>query len=177
MGAGELPRTGAASETLPRRARTLSCNLAALSNMAARQSPCKDKQLVGRLVWHEVSFQGPGAQPCDLPENLQGRLDHVFVNGSIYPQTFTTTASTLPTALQIVGAASPPAVRVNPPRKGAFRTAPSTGSARQTLEHVARTGIGLPHTASADFVTTVTGPSGPHSPPAVQPAINVTLTP
>jgi hypothetical protein len=139
-------------------------------------SPCHDKQPVGHLVTHEVQFRGPGTQSCELPEDQRGQVDHVFTNASIYPQTFTTVGSTTPGALAVAGPASPPPVRVPGVKKGPIRAKPSTGTASQDLEHVSGTGIGLPHTATAAFDTTVTAPWGSCPPPATPPAVNITLT-
>jgi hypothetical protein len=68
--------------------------------------------VVGHFLWPEVQFHGPdGNRPCELPEGQQGQVEQVFINGSIYPQTFTTTAMTRPAALTFVGAASRPQCR------------------------------------------------------------------
>ena len=140
--------------------------------MASNQSPCQDKQSAGHFVWHEAKFHGPGSS-CDLPENQQGRVEHIFINASIYPQTFSTTASTSPAALGISSCVTTPAVTVPQPRPGAFRLPQNTGTATQMLEHRPATGVGLPHTATADFQTSVSSPGGPRT---CAPSVNVTLT-
>jgi hypothetical protein len=146
--------------------------------MAAHHSWCRTKELVGSFTWHEVSFQGPDtARACELSENQQGRVAHTFENLSIYPVTFTTTASTSPDALKVVGSASPPPVTVPAPKKGALRRRPETRSASQMLEHQAGTGVGLPHTATVDFATTITSPKVALPPPPNAPAISVMLKP
>jgi hypothetical protein len=146
--------------------------------MTAHHSPCATRQLVGHLVWHEVSFCGPDAAcACELPENQQGHLDHVFESLSVYPHTFTTTASTSPAALRVVGPASPEPVTVLAPKKAALRKRSSKGSASQTLEHQTGTGVGLPHTGTVDFTTSVTKGTVALPSPANAPAINVILKP
>lgn len=148
-----------------------------LTSMVPSSSPCQEKQLIGHLVWHEVSFRCPSiGQLCELPENQQGVVEHIFVNGSIYPQTFSTTVSTQPTALRIIGPESPPAVKVPKCVRGPLRTKNSTGKASQTLEHLHGTGVGLPHTATADFSTTATPPWGSSSSPETKLTISITLT-
>ena len=133
--------------------------------MAAAHPPCHDKHLVGHLVWHEVRFLGPDVgHPCDLPEHRQGHVEHVFVNGSIYPQTFTTTALARPAALSVAGPAGPPAVRVSASVRGPLRADASTGIASQVLAHLPGTGISPPHMATADFSTAAIPPWGPRHP-------------
>jgi hypothetical protein len=146
--------------------------------MPNHQGPCKVKRLVGHLVWHEVSFIGPGTTcPGNLPENGRGDVDHLFVNGSIYPQTFVTTVSTQPGALAVVGLASPPAVLVPQCTTGPIRTKPSTGTASQVLEHLPDRHVGLPHTATASFTTSVTpGWATSPAPSNPGPSISVVLT-
>jgi hypothetical protein len=98
------------------------------------------------------------------------------MNGSIYQQTFATTVSTRPDALQVAGPSSPPPVIVSKASKGPFRSQPTIGIATQVLEHGAATGVGLPHTATAEFATSVTPPWNTPSAPAVPPTVSVTLT-
>lgn len=143
---------------------------------AHRNSSCQAKKLVGRLVWHEVSFCGPDTvHNCELPVNQRGHVDHVFSSLSIYDQIFTTTASTSPTALQIVGSPGPISVTVLKPSPGALRKTPSTGNASQELEHQPGTGVGLPRTATASFTTSTDRGGAP--PSTSRPAINVWLKP
>jgi len=146
--------------------------------MTAHNPPCQDKQLVGILAWHNVSFRGPdAARACDLPENQQGHVDHVFESRSVYPQTFTTIASTSPRALRVVGPDGPPQVKVPGARRGLLRTPPSSSTASQVLEHHAGTGVGLPLTATADFTTTVTSRAVTLPLRPSQPSVSVTLKP
>src|ERR1700733_10061095 len=110
--------------------------------MMPHHSPCGARQVVGHLVWHGVSFQGPDTKrACDLPEKQQGKVDHVFENLSVYPMTFTTATSTSVAALRVVGSASTDPVTVLAPKKGALRTTSEKGKASQVLEHSAGTGI------------------------------------
>jgi len=140
-------------------------------------SPCEDTQGVGHLVWHHVTFRGPGAdESCHLPEGHHGVIEHEFINLSIYQQTFATTAFTQPAALQVAGASSPPPVVVAKASKGPFRSQPAIGIATQVLEHIAGTGVVLPHTATAQFATTATPPWNTPSSAAVPPTVSVTLT-
>jgi len=140
-------------------------------------SPCEDKQAAGHLVWHKVKFHGPVAgRKCDLPENQSGTVDHEFINGSIYQQTFATSVSTQPTALRVAGPASPPPVVVTKAFKGWLRSQPTTGIAAQALEHVPATGVVLPLTATAEFTTTVTPPWNTPSSPSTPPTVSITLT-
>jgi hypothetical protein len=144
--------------------------------MAAHRSWCRTRESVGSFIWHEVSFHGPAdARACELPENQQGHVAHTFENLSIYPVKFTTTASTSPDALKVVGSASPPGVTVPAPKKGAFRRRPEKRGASQRLEHQAGTGVGLPHTAAVDFATTVTSTEVELPPAPNAPAISVML--
>lgn len=141
-------------------------------------TPCHDRQSAGHLLWHEVKFRGPtAARPCELPETNQGTVEHTFINGSIYQQTFATTISTTPAALHVLGSPSPPAVVVPRASKGPLLSRPTPAPATQTLEHIAGTGVGLPHLASASFATTVTPPWGTPSYPAVPPTVGITLAP
>jgi hypothetical protein len=134
--------------------------------------------LPAHLVRHEVNFRGPNAaQAYDLPESQQGHVSHVFVNESIYPQIFSTTASTTLAALRVIGPASPPPVTVLCATKKMLWAIPRKGTASQVLEHQARTGIILPYTATARFLTTATGPWGTPSPLASPPTISITLKP
>jgi hypothetical protein len=152
--------------------------MAASAVMAGHGAPCSDTQVVGHLLVHEVRFTGPvGGQQCELPEGQHGQVEHVFENRSIYPHTFNTTATVTPGALAVVGPPSPPPVTVPSARRGPLRATPGKGTASQKVEHVAGLGIGLPHTATAAFTTTVTAPWGacPLSP--TQPAVSITLTP
>lgn len=145
--------------------------------MTANNAQCHDRQTVGHLLWHEARFTGPAAgSPCELPEGLRGQVEHIFENRSIYPQVFSTTAWTMPSALTI-GPSSPPPVRVPAARTGPLRRTPSTASASQKVEHVPGTGLGLPHTGTAAFTTTVTAPWGAGAPSAAEPAVSITLTP
>jgi hypothetical protein len=129
------------------------------------------------LVWHEVNFRGPdAAQPCELPENKQGVVEHTFINGSIYKQTFATTISTSPAALHVPGPPSPPPVVVGPAKKGPLRSHPTTAPATQALEHVAGTGIGLPLAATADFATIITPPWVTPISPTAPPTVSIMLT-
>ena len=141
------------------------------------RNPCQDKQGAGHLVWHKVTFRGPvDGQPCELPENQQGIIEHEFINGSIYQQSFATAVSTQPSALQVDGSLGPPPVVVRKAASGWKGTQPTVGVATQKFDHVAGTGLGLPHTGTAEFTTTVTPPWGIPSSPATPPTISVTLT-
>jgi hypothetical protein len=145
--------------------------------MTDHHSLCQTKKLtVAHLVSHRVSFRGPDAgHACDLPENHRGDVSHVFENESIYPLKCETTVSTTVAALKVVGPAGIDPVPVQGSSQGPFRARPSTGIASQVLEHNAGTGIVLPHTAAAEFTTTVTGPWGTLRPRPCQPIISVTL--
>lgn len=140
-------------------------------------SPCEDTQGVGHLVWHHVTFRSPLAdEPCHLPEGQRGVVEHEFINLSIYQQTFATTVSTVPAALQAAGSSSPPPVVVAKASKGPFRSQPAVGIATQMLEHVAGTSVILPHTATARFATTATPPWNVPSSAAAPPTVSITLT-
>jgi hypothetical protein len=145
--------------------------------MSSRQQSCQDQQVIGTLLTHEVQFNGPGAMPCELPEQLQGRISHVFTNYSIYPYSCVITAATQPPALSVVGPLKTPPVQVPKVQKRPLRAIPGTGTASQQLEHVGGTGLGLPHTGSASFATVVTAPWGFLPPAAIDPAVSITLTP
>jgi hypothetical protein len=139
--------------------------------------PCEDIQAAGHLVWHHVTFRGPEAgMSCHLPEGQQGVVEHEFINGSIYQQTFATMVSTMPDALQWAGSPVPPPVVVAKASKGPFRSQPTIGIATQVLEHVPGSGVVLPHTATAEFETYVTPPWNTPSSPAAPPTVSVTLT-
>jgi hypothetical protein len=146
--------------------------------MATHSAQCHDRQAVGHLVWHEARFTGPVAgSQCELPEGQHGQLEHIFENRSIYPQVFSTTAATTPSALTIAGPSSPPPVQVPAARTGPLRKTPSKGTASQKLEHLPGTSLGLPHTGTAAFRTSVTAPWGAGKPSGAQPAVSITLTP
>jgi hypothetical protein len=145
--------------------------------MSSGQRSCRDKRVIGTLLTHEVQFNGPGAMPCELPEQLQGDVSHVFTNRSIYPYWCVITAATQPTALGVVGPSSTPRVHVSKLQKKPLRAIPGTGTATQYLQHVGGTGLGLPHTGSASFTTVVTGPWGACPSAAVDPSFGITLTP
>jgi hypothetical protein len=138
---------------------------------------CVDQKTVGNLLTHEVRFNGPGAVPCELPEQLQGQIVHEFSNLSIYPYTCVITAATQPPALTVVGPPATPPVHVPIAKKKLLRVTPGTGTASQRLEHVAGTGLGLPFTGSASFTTTVTAPWGTCPPPATAPSVSIDLAP
>ena len=140
------------------------------------ERPCENKQTAGHLVWHKVKFSGPvPGQPCELPEGQSGLVEHEFINGSIYRQTFATSVSTVPAAL-VAGDSSPPAVVVAKASRGPLRSQHTTGIATQKLEHVGGTGLVLPHTATAEFATSVTPPWRTPSIPATPPSVSITLT-
>lgn len=125
--------------------------------MKAHRSPGQFEEVPGGLAKHDVNFQGPDARRVgDLRENQRGHVNHIFVNQSIFPQIFETTASTQLTALKVVGPAIPQPVLIPGAPKGAFRPGCREDEASQDLEHHPGTGISLPHTATAEFATIVT---------------------
>jgi hypothetical protein len=145
-------------------------------SMANDDVQCHDKRLVGHLVWHEVRFHGPDMRRmCDLPISREGDVRHSFINGSIYSLTFISTIMTDPGCLTVVGDPTPPPVRVPRSKQGAFLTSYTTGQASQTLRHVSGFDIRLPHTASAEFATSVMAPWGSLPVPDQKPIISVTL--
>lgn len=145
--------------------------------MSSAQQACRDRRDVFHLLTHEVRFNGPGASPCDLPEQTDSPVSHVFTNLSIYPYSCVITATTQPAALDVVGPSSTQPVQVSKAQKKPLRVIPGTGTATQHLEHVGGTGLGLPHTGSASFTAVVTGPWGACPAAAVDPSIAITLTP
>lgn len=138
---------------------------------------CQDFCIVGHLVEHQVTFvRADEGKRCDLSRSERGDLEHLFTNRSIYLRTFSTAASTMPSALAVVGAPSPSPVKVLPGKRGPLYRPGCTGKATQKIEHQPTASLTLPHTATAEFTTTVTGP-GSTAGAQAGPRINIDLVP